>query len=430
MAGGECPARLALRAPRMFDGRRWAGPVTVIVADGLVMAVDTKPSELPADMAVADLGDAACLLPGLIDCHVHLSLNGTDDAVRDLLATSETDLLAGIRDRARLALRAGVTTVRDLGDRDYSVVAARQRDAGGPEVLPEILASGPPLTSDAGHCWFLGGEVRDASAARAAVRDRKAHGCDVVKVMVSGGFLTAGTDPGGQQLGAGILAAIVDEAAWQHLPTAAHVHGPEPIAAAVAAGFGTLEHVSFLTSAGVRRDASAIRRVAASNCTVSATVGVRAASGPPSPAAAQMYESIGALFAEGATVIAGSDAGTSAQRPHDMFPRSIAALAGLGMGNEQALRAATSGAAQALGLGGRKGRIAPGYDADLVAVDGNPQADLAALTRIRAVLCRGRPAEIAGGGGIRQGRTARMNPLDAPDTTSVTHTWMTTERTS
>jgi len=397
MTDGESAATLALRAPRMFDGRRWAGPVTVLIAQGQVRAIDTRPVELPPEWAVMDLGDDACLVPGLIDAHVHLSLNGTDQAIRDIQAAGEADLVARVRDRAKLALSAGVTTVRDLGDRGYAVVAARQQAAAGRETLPEMLASGPPLTSARGHCWFLGGEVKDASAARAAVRDRKARGCDVVKVMVSGGYLTAGTDPGSQQLEAEIVAAIVDEADRRHLPTAAHVHGPGPVAAAVAAGFGTLEHVSFLTASGVRRDPRIVKRVARSGCTVSATVGVRAGTGPPSAEAEEMYQSIKALFAEGARVIAGSDAGTSAQRPHDVLPSSIAVLAELGLGTEEALRSATSTAAEALGLGARKGRIAPGYDADIVAVSGNPQADLAALTRIRAVLCRGRLVETSAG---------------------------------
>lgn len=139
---------------------------------------------MPSDVVVEDLGDAT-LMPGLIDCHQHLCFDGRGSLEEQVVGVSDAELLTRARANAVRALRAGITTIRDLGDRGYVTLALRS----DPE-LPTILASGPPLTAPGGHCWFLGGECADRDSILAAVQERKDRGCDVVKIMVTGGALT------------------------------------------------------------------------------------------------------------------------------------------------------------------------------------------------------------------------------------------------
>jgi imidazolonepropionase-like amidohydrolase len=186
------PRLVAIRAAALFDGvseTLLADPV--IIVDGTtILAVDSQVAP-PPDAQLIDLAGAT-LLPGLIDTHVHLAFDASADPVACLAARDESTVLAAMSAAAGTALRAGITTVRDLGDRDYLSLRLRGRDG-----LPTIVASGPPITTPAGHCHFLGGRTEPSpEAGRAAVRERADRGVDVVKVMASGGNLTPGTRPG------------------------------------------------------------------------------------------------------------------------------------------------------------------------------------------------------------------------------------------
>src|SRR5439155_2365195 len=126
-------------------------------------------AETPAGVEVVDLGDVT-LLPGLIDTHTHLCLNATDDPVGHLDGLLNETLLDEMRSAARATLRSGVTTMRDLGDRDYLALRIRAETAADPAAGPTVLAAGPPITTTGGHCWFLGGEADGVDGIRAAVR--------------------------------------------------------------------------------------------------------------------------------------------------------------------------------------------------------------------------------------------------------------------
>ncbi len=309
-----------------------------------------------------------------------------------MLGEDESALLSRAADNARRALRAGITTVRDLGDRGY--VALALRDAAGTEPVPEVLAAGPPITRTRGHCWFLGGEADGTAGVRAAVGERVERGVDVIKVMATGGMLTPGWGLHESQYGPAELRAVVDAAHAQGLPVTAHAHGPRGIADAVAAGVDGVEHGTFVTDTGVEPDAETIAAMARAGTFVGATE-AWLPDGPPLPpvAASRLewcWENFVRMHREGVRIVCCSDAGIGPRKPHGVLPHGIMLFGSLGFTNAEALASATSMAAQACGLADRKGRIAPGYDADLVAVAGDPGQRLAAVLDVRAVFRAGR----------------------------------------
>jgi imidazolonepropionase-like amidohydrolase len=383
---------LVLRAGQVFDGERSRGEAGVVIQDGKITGLDTSRARPPEGAEVVDFGSDACLLPGLIDAHVHLAFDASADVVASLTACDDNALSDRMEAAAIRALRAGVTTVRDLGDRNYlSLDLAKRFPAAA---LPRIVAAGPPVTTIGGHCYFLGGEAEDEAALRAAVRERAERGCDVIKVMVSGGNLTAGSRPHQSQYDLAALRVVVDEAHRAGLPAAAHVHAARAVADAVEAGFDTLEHVTFFTAGGVDADPALLDRIAASGAVVSVTAGSIPGGSPPHPAIARRMAAIvanhGRMFRAGATMVAGTDAGVSPGKPHDVLPYALRALVEqIGMTPLQALRAATSTAASAVGLKRTKARIAAGADADVLVIRGNPLADIGSVTHVQAVFRAG-----------------------------------------
>ncbi len=283
---------LILRAGQVFDGERPQDEAGVLIQDGKIIDLDTSRAQFPDGAEVVDFGPDACLLPGLIDAHVHLAFDASADVVASLAACDDNALSERMQAAATRALRAGVTTVRDLGDRNYLSLELRRRVP--PAALPTIVAAGPPITTNGGHCYFMGGEAEGEAALRAAVRERAARGCDVIKVMVSGGNITAGSRPHESH----------------GLPAAAHVHAAQAVADAVEAGFDTLEHVTFFTADGVAADPALLDRIAASGIVISVTAGNIPDGSPPPPAIAQRMATIianhGRMHRAGATMISGS----------------------------------------------------------------------------------------------------------------------------
>ena len=381
---------LAIRAARLFDGSTVSDRPLVLVDGSTVVDVDTTGAAPPPHAELVDLGDAT-LLPGLVDAHVHLALNASATPVAHLADVDDEQLLGEMRSAARRALAAGVTTVRDLGDRGYLGVRLRDEVAVDPLVGADVVPAGPPITRPGGHCWFLGGEAEGSAGVRDAVRRHVERGVGVVKVMTTGGELTPGTLAHQASFSVEELRVLADEAHRAGLPITGHAHGRDGIAGCLAAGFDGVEHATFFTETGLEPDLDVIAGLAAAGVTVTATPGGLPGFAPPPRIAAvlpRLRELMGIMLDAGVRVLVSSDAGIAPVKPHDVLPHSVAFATGLGIRPADAMAMVTTRAAAALGLDGRKGRVARGYDADLLAVDG-PLDDMSSLTRPIAVWHRG-----------------------------------------
>jgi imidazolonepropionase-like amidohydrolase len=385
---------IAIRAAALFDGvgERLIRDPLVVVRDGRVADVGVGPrAPVPPDAELVEL-PGATLLPGLVDTHVHLAFDAGPDPVGALAARDDEAVLAAMVDAARAQVRAGVTTVRDLGDRGY--LSLRLRDGavpGGP--LPTILAAGPPITTPGGHCHFLGGEAEGVDGVRVAVREHVERGVDVIKVIAGGGQLTPGSLAHEPQFTPEEVRAIVDEAHRCGLPVTAHAHALEGIRNSLAAGVDGIEHCGFHTVDGVHAPPDLVTALVDRRVAIGFTGGFAPSDVPPPPEILRRLPAIMALFTRlwqlGALLVVGTDAGIGLVKPHATMPYGMAHLASLGVPAADVLRTCTATAAAVCGLGDRKGRVAPGFDADLVAVPGDPLADLAVMHRPLAVFVGG-----------------------------------------
>jgi imidazolonepropionase-like amidohydrolase len=392
----------AIRAGVVFDGETPRPGGGLVLVDGdRVVGVERADAPVPDGCAVLDVPHGA-VLPGLVDAHVHLCADSTDETLERLAEPDDAQLRDVITQSLQQHLAAGVTTVRDLGDRRYAVLDWRADPASGPH--PTIVCAGPPITSVGGHCANMGGEVSGAEQLRAAVRERVERGVDVVKVMASGGFATMGTQVLQPQFTEDELRLVVDEAHRAGLPVTAHAHALPAVHQAMAVGVDGIEHCSFLTDQGVQQSDEDLARLAASGIAVCPTLGFV---GTPviTPNGQALMDRLGVTFeqvleagrrriaqmhAAGVRLVSGSDAGIGAGKPHGVLPTSVEFMVRGGVDPVAALASATSVGAQVCGLGDRKGRLRPGYDADLLVVDGDPTVDITALSRLVAVYVGGR----------------------------------------
>ncbi|MFC5724193.1 amidohydrolase family protein [Streptomyces gamaensis] len=385
----------------ILTDRAITGPATQVIddaavlVDGGVIAAVGRAAELDpsVDISVPRLRcPGATVMPGLIDCHVHLAFDAGPDPLRTVAHADPHKLAAAMAERAQQMLAAGVTTVRDLGDRDALTVALRESIASATVSGPRILAATTPLTSPGGHCGFLGGEVATDDEIRTQIARNAKAGADLIKVMASGGALTpTGPRMWEPQFTADRLRVVVDEASRHGLRVAAHAHGTDTIAECVAAGVRTLEHCSWRTADGIVYDRAVARSIVENDVAV-----CRCVSGDwrlfleqlgPGRAEA-MTKVIQDMRADGVRFIAGTDAGVPGARFGD-YAGMLEFFASLGFTHAEILDMATVDAAEALGLTDT-GALAPGLRADLIVLDGDPLSELDALRRIRHVFAAGR----------------------------------------
>ncbi|MEU7849038.1 amidohydrolase family protein [Micromonospora parva] len=389
----------ALRVARMFDGERLVdGGVLVLLADGRIADVHRGRAEAPAGWPLREEPDST-LLPGLVDAHAHLCADAGPDALGRLAERPESDLDGVVEASLRTHLAAGVTTVRDLGDRRGAVLRWRGRRVR--DDLPTVVASGAPLTSVGGHCWSLGGEVSGVDGVREAVRRRAAAGADLVKVMASGGVFTPGTDTTRPQFTDQELTATVTQAHELGLPVTAHAHALSAVEQALRVGVDGIEHCTCVTPSGARVPGDLADRLARSGVAVCATLGTDpAVVTPPEVMAmaaraglseAALRDGVATLHRAGVRLVAGSDAGLGPAKPHGILPETLVEYVACGIPATAALASATSVGAEVCGLALRKGRVAQGFDADVLIVDGDPASDIRVLRRPLAVYRAGHP---------------------------------------
>ena len=386
---------LVLTGAVLVDGTG-AEPVrgrAVVVEDGRIAAV-VDDARLPRGARV-DLSGCT-LLPGLINCHVHLCLGAEADPTRPLREEplAVTAIKAAVR--ARQTLDAGVTTVRDLGGREYCELGVRRAIQDGWIPGPRILAAGRPICMTGGHGHWLAREADGPDDARRAVREQLKAGADVIKIIATGGVLTMGVEPGSPQLTLGEMEAAIEEAQKAGRRTASHAMGARGIADAVKAGITSIEHGVYLTDeivATMRQNGTYLVPTLIAPAAI-VTGGLSA--GIPEFMVRKSEAVLGShvlsfqkAHVAGVAIAAGSDAGTPFN-PHGSLVPELALMVKHGMTPLEALRSATSVAADLLGLGATLGRVAAGYTADLVAVAGDPTERIEALDDVRAVFVSGR----------------------------------------
>ncbi|MEV4648319.1 amidohydrolase family protein [Saccharopolyspora sp. NPDC049357] len=332
------------------------------------------------------------VLPGLINCHVHLALDASSEPLQHYLDSDDTDLLLAMAGRAQAAARSGVTTLRDLGDRNGLVFHLRNAIEHGALAGPRILAAGAPLTPPNGHCHFFGGEVDGEDDIRARIRDSADRGADLIKIMASGGQITPTSPPmWASQFTGEQLHLAVSEARSAGLPVAAHAHGTEAIAEAVDAGVSTVEHCTWMTGGGgydTRDDVAKTMAERGIHACLAWPPHWRAFLDRLGPdRAKQIVSRVRWMRDLGVPMIPGTDAGLRGSS-FTGYAEALGLYEYLGFSRDEIIEMATTTAAEALGLND-VGSIASGYSADLIAVEGDPRTDLAPLSKPRLVIARG-----------------------------------------
>jgi imidazolonepropionase-like amidohydrolase len=361
----------------------WVGPATGV-----------KPS--------VDLSQGFCM-PGLIDVHDHLTSDPKNAGYSSLGISIPRETLTGAKN-ARKTLLAGVTTVRNLGADGYSDVALRDAIAEGDVTGPRMFVSGPALGITGGHCDenLLAPEYHHSAegvadgpwAARAKVREVIKYGADVIKVCASGGVLSKGDNVGAAQYTLEELKAIVEEAHKLGRKVAAHAHGTQSIKDAILAGIDSVEHCSLIDDEGIRlaKEYGTFLVFDTYNDTYILSDGQK---NGLLPEMIEKEKLIGKLqrknfqkaWEGGVRMAFGTDGGVY---PHGDNWRQFPLMVEFGMKPLDAIRAATTEAAELIGLKGKLGRVASEHLADLIALDGDPLKDTNALGRVRFVMKDGK----------------------------------------
>jgi len=394
---------VVVTAARMLDaeaGRLVDRPV-VVVGDGRIVSVSTggaAPANLPADAERIDLGGAT-LVPGLIDMHVHLTSNPRYGGYEGYRFTDGFWLAQGTGAALR-TLRAGFTTVRNVGSDRYDDVALKQAVEEGWIEGPRIVPAAHAIGATGGHAdnTFLPPRFRDLSPGagdgpeelRKRVREQRKYGAEVIKVMATGGVFSRNTEPGVQQLSEAELRAVAEEAHFYKLKVAAHAHGAEGIKASIRAGIDTIEHVSFIDDEGIALSKQKGTWLGFDIYNTEYTL----SEGKKNGVLEENLEKerrVGTIQRDnfrkaaraGARMIFSTDAGVY---PHGDNARQFAVMVRYGLSPADAIRSATVNAARALGREADVGAIAVGRFGDMVAVRGDPLADVTVLERPVAVL--------------------------------------------
>jgi imidazolonepropionase-like amidohydrolase len=370
----------------------------VTIVDGRIIAVGHIGDAVPPDAQKIDLG-ARTILPGLIDMHVHLTADPTLSGYQGLEYTDNFWTVVGVAN-AKKTVEAGFTTVRNVGSGNYDDVALKQGiDHGyvpGPRIVPATYAIG----ATGGHCDSTEfppsvtipspqiGDTPDQD--RALVRKLRKYGAEMIKVCMTGGVLSKTDSVGAQQLSFPEIKAIVDEAHMLGMKVAVHAHGTDGINDALRAGVDTIEHASLADTLSFKLakehgawfdmdiyDDDYILAEGAKNGVFAESLAKEKMIGR------KQRETFRAAHAAGVKMLFGTDGGVY---PNGFNARQFATMVEWGMTPMESIQAATKSAAEALGRTGDVGAIEVGRYGDIIAVDGDPLADVKILQNVTFVM--------------------------------------------
>jgi imidazolonepropionase-like amidohydrolase len=394
-------AKIAVKAGRLLDvksGRYLENQVILIEGDRIQRVGAASQAPIPSDAKVIDLSNRT-VLPGLIDCHTHLTMSPFLGAYRSLSVSVPREALLGARN-ARVTLEAGFTTVRNVGASGYSDVALRDAINAGDVPGPRMLVSGPPLGITGGHAdenllapefhYSADGVADGVPAVMAKVRENIKYGADVIKFMATGGVLSEGDNPTLEQYSPEEMRAIVETAHGLGRKVATHAHGALGIRDGVLAGVDSVEHGSFINEEDIQLMKQHGTYLVPTLYLMDwfmdnyqkmgLTENMIAKARVVMPAA---RENVGRAMREGVKIAFGTDA---AVYPHGLNAHEFPVMVKLGMTPLGAIQASTVNAADLLGWSDRVGSIEPGKFADLIAVQGDPVQDVSVLEHVDFVM--------------------------------------------
>lgn len=389
-----------VKAGSMFDSQ--SGKVVrnaVIVIEGdKIIAVGDSDTEVPAGAEVVDLS-SSFVLPGVMDMHTHIVGNLDNYFFAGYFQSPHRATIGGVVN-AKKTLMAGFTTIRNVGAGDYADVALRNAINEGEIPGPRMAVSGPSLGITGGHCdnnsLNASFEERSDGVAdgpwevRTKVRKNVKYGADLTKFCATGGVFSKGTKVGMTQYTLEEMQAIVDESHTHGRKVAAHAHGNEGIKRAITAGVDSIEHASFLDEEAVQMGIDRGTFFALDIYNTEYTLEMGAANGVPEENINKERE-VGTIQRQsftlavemGAKVVYATDSGVY---PHGDNGKQFARAVRFGMTPAQAIMSATSLTAELLGWEDQVGEIAAGKYADIIAVHGDPLADISELEDVDFVM--------------------------------------------
>ena len=391
---------IAIHHVRLIDGSGQAiEPATVIVRNSKIAAAGpSRTVSIPRGAARIN-GRGLTVLPGLIDCHVHLCLGAEPDVVKAVEEETPAETLLKAARSAQHTLAAGVTTVRDVGSRDHSIFALKQAIDKGIIPGPRIIGAGRAICMIGGHARFIGQEVAGPEQVRKVVQEQIEAGAEVIKVIASGGVLTPGTSPEQAQMTLEELRSAVDEAARSGRKVAAHAHGATGMKNAIRAGVHSIEHATLMDEEAAGLMQSHHVYMVPTLSALATTAACRRGCGIPDSAldkakamTKRHQTSFRQAHRQGLLIAMGTDAGTPFNA-HGDNAQELERMVAYGMSPMEAILTSTSAAARLIGIGDRVGTLARGKEADLVLIDGNPLRKIEVMrdrSRIVGVMKAGR----------------------------------------
>ena len=373
-----------LRGGHVWDGFAESAVEADVVVDGTSIAGIGRDLSAPESVDVS----GCTIVPGLIEAHTHLCFNAGRDWREVYDRDSPSRMMVRMAGNAQAMMRAGITTVRDLGAPTDLAVELRDALRAGLAPGPDLLVAGAPITTTGGHCYFIGGEADGALEVRKRVREFVRAGVDCIKIMATGGNMTPGTNTLAAQFSVEELQAAIEEAHRLGRKVTAHCHGTAGIRVAVEAGVDGIEHCSFNAPGEIEFVPELISAIAAAGIVVSPTVSVASGQWADTARLAQRGRVLQGLIAEGAQMVMSTDSGIPGV-PHDALAGGMSVLRDIsGLSDVETLKLATSRSAELLGLDDR-GSVVAGKRADLLIVAGDPTRNVAALEAVRLVVANG-----------------------------------------